>query len=118
MITSYRQLTVWQKSIDLVIETYRLTKLYPKEKLYGIISQTRRAAVSIPANIAEGFTRKHRQEYLQFIRIAFASGAELETHLIIAKKLNLATEKEFSLAEMLLNEVMKMLNSFIAKLAT
>src|SRR3989344_3246006 len=113
MITSYRQLTVWQKSIDLVIETYRLTKLYPKEKLYGIISQTRRAAVSIPANIAEGFTRKHRQEYLQFIRIAFASGAELETHLTIARELKLVSEENFEPLEKLLTEIMKMLNSFI-----
>lgn len=89
-MTSYQQLKVWQKSIELVIEIYRPTKLYPKEELYGITSQSRRATVSIPSNIAEGYTRKHRQEYTQFIRIAFGSGAELETQLIIAKKLKLA----------------------------
>jgi len=75
--------------MDLVMEIYRLTRLYPKEELYGITSQSRRAAVSIPSNLAEGYTRKHRQEYAQFTRVAFASGAELETQLIIAKKTGL-----------------------------
>jgi len=113
MLTSYQQLKVWQKSIDLVAEVYRLTKLYPKEELYGITIQSRRAAVSIPSNIAEGYTRKHRQEYIQFIRIAFGSGAELETQLIIGKKLKFAPPEEFKKSEDLLNEVMKMLNGLI-----
>jgi four helix bundle protein len=113
MLTSYKQLIVWQKSIDLVIEVYRLTKFYPKEELYAITNQTRRAVVSIPTNTAEGYTRKHRQEYVQFLRIAFASGAELETLLIIAKKLKLSPIKEFEKSEKLLNEVMKMLNALI-----
>lgn len=110
MLTSYRELKVWQKSIDLVIEVYRLTKLFPKEELYSLTNQMRRAAVSIPSNIAEGFTRKHRQEYTQFIRIAFGSGAELETQLTIAKKLELAPLKEFNSSDSLIVEVMKMLN--------
>jgi len=113
MLTSYQQLKVWQKSIDLVAEVYRLTKLYPKEELYGITIQSRRAAVSIPSNIAEGYTRKHRQEYIQFIRIAFGSGAELETQLIIGKKLKFAPSEEFKKSEDLLDEVMKMLNGLI-----
>jgi len=113
MLTSYQQLKVWQKSIDLVAEVYRLTKLYPKEELYGITIQSRRAAVSIPSNIAEGYTRKHRQEYIQFIRIAFGSGAELETQLIIGKKLKFAPSEEFKKSEDLLDEVMKMLNGII-----
>lgn len=90
-----------------------MTKFYPKEELYGITSQTRRAIVSIPANIAEGYTRKHRQEYAQFVRIAFASGAELETLVVIAKKLNLAPLPEFSKTDKLLNEVMEMLNGLV-----
>jgi len=100
---------VWQKSIDLVIEIYRLTKIFPREELYGLISQIKRAATSIPANIAEGYTRKHLQEYKQFIRIAFSSGAELETHLIIAKRLKFASQDEFKKSELLLIEIMKML---------
>lgn len=113
MLTSYQQLNVWQKSINLVIEVYRLTKLYPKEELYGITSQSRRATISIPSNIAEGYTRKHRQEYVQFLRIAFGSGAELETQLIIGEKLKFAPSEEFKKSGDLLNEIMKMLNSLI-----
>lgn len=113
MLTSYQQLKVWQKSIELVVEIYRLTKLYPKEELYGITSQSRRAAVSIASNIAEGYTRKHRQEYIQFTRVAFGSGAELETQLVIAKKLKFAPLEEFKKSEELLNEVMRMLNGLI-----
>lgn len=111
MLTSYRELKVWQKSIDLVVEIYRLTKLFPKEELYGIINQIRRAAVSIPSNIAEGYSRKHRQEYSQFIRVAFGSGAELETQLLIAIKLKFAASQEFQKSKELLAEVMRMLNN-------
>ena len=113
---SYKQLNVWQRSMELVIEVYRLTKLYPKEELYGITSQTRRAAVSIPSNIAEGYGRKHRQEYTQFTRISFASGAELETLLLIAKNLKLASDIEFKKSDGLLDEVMRLLNRMIISL--
>lgn len=113
MLTSYYELKVWQKGIELVTEIYKLTKLFPKEELYGLTIQMRRAVVSIPSNIAEGYTRKHRQEYLQFLRIAFASGAELETQLIISKKLNLVSPKESQTPDELLGQVMKMLNSLI-----
>ena len=117
MLNSYKDLTVWQRSIELVKEIYRLTKLFSKEELYGITNQIRRASVSIPANIAEGYTRKHRREYLQFVRISFASGAELETLLIIAKEINLSPPNEFQKSEELLNEIMKMLNKLSANLA-
>jgi len=116
MLNSYQDLKVWQKGVELVIEIYRLTKLFPKEELYGITSQIRRAAISIPTNIAEGYTRKHRQEYIQFVRISFASGAELENLLIISKKINLAKLNEFEKSDTLLNEIMKMLNSLINSL--
>ncbi len=76
----------------------------------------RRAVTSIPSNIAEGYARKHRPEYLQFVRIAFSSGAELETQLLIASKLNLAPEDAFEKPEALLAEVMKMLNKLITAL--
>jgi len=111
VINSYKDLTVWQKSIELVVEIYKLSELFPKSEMYGLASQMRRAAVSIPANIAEGFARKHRKEYSQFIRIAYASGAELETHLEIAKRLGFATVAQLQKAEKLLDEVMRMANS-------
>mgnify|MGYP001602722004 CR=1 FL=1 len=116
MINSYKDLIVWQKSFNLVIEIYKLSDLFPKSETYGLISQIRRCAVSIPSNIAEGFVRKHRKEYAQFISIAFGSGAELETQLLLSKTLGLVPEKEFTKSEELLNEVMKMLNSFSSKL--
>lgn len=115
-MNSYQELKVWQKSIELVEQIYRVTKSYPKEELYGLTSQTRRAAVSIPANIAEGYARKHRQEYIQFARIAFGSGAELETHLIIARRLQLASVQDIEGCQVLLNEVMRMLNALINSL--
>jgi four helix bundle protein len=88
MIKTYKDMIVWQKAIELVIEVYALTKKFPQEEIFGLTSQMRRASVSIPSNIAEGFTRRTRKEYAQFSRIAFGSGAELETQVIIAKRLN------------------------------
>ncbi len=111
MIKSYKDLIVWQKSIELVIEIYKLTKNFPKDEIYGLTSQIRRASVSIPSNIAEGFSRRHRKEYSQFIRIAFGSGAELETQLIISKKLKHSNDNEYQKIDSLLIEIMKMLNS-------
>ena len=118
MIQSYRDLIVWQKAIDLVVEVYGVTKSFPETERYGLTSQMRRAAVSIPANIAEGYARKHRQEYTQFIRVAFASGAELETHLVIAKRLGYIPQSSYDHIESLLTEIMKMLNKFIVTLQT
>ncbi|MBI5079466.1 four helix bundle protein [Candidatus Wolfebacteria bacterium] len=116
MINSYKDLIVWQKSIELVVEIYHLTNLFPKSEIYGLTNQMRRSAVSISSNIAEGYSRKHRQEYIQFIRIAFGSGAELETQIIIAKRLKLASSDKFNKSEALLNEVMKMLNKLNSSL--
>jgi len=116
MLGSYQDLIVWQRSIDLVGEIYRLTSFFPKSETYGLTNQMRRAAVSIPSNIAEGYARKHRQEYIQFSRISFSSGAELETQIIIAKRLKLAPVSEFEKSEELLDETMKMLNKLIASL--
>jgi len=107
---SYRELLVWQKSIELVAEIYKLISHFPKSELFALTTQVRRAAVSIPSNIAEGYTHKHKAEYIQFLRIAFGSGAELETQLCIAKKVGLAEEKLFMISDGLLSEVMRMLN--------
>lgn len=116
MLGTYKNLVVWQKSIDLVIEIYRLTSLFPKTELYGLTNQMRRASVSIPSNIAEGYTRKHRREYIQFCRVAFGSGAELETQIIIARRLEFVPLMEFKKSDELLDEIMKMLNRLIASL--
>ena len=116
MLNSYKDLIVWQKSIDLVVEIYRLTDLFPKSEIYGLTNQMRRSAVSIPSNIAEGYNRKHRQEYIQFIRIAFGSGAELETQIIIVKRLELVLSNRLKKVESLLVEVMKMLNKLNSSL--
>ncbi|MFH1061557.1 MAG: four helix bundle protein [Candidatus Omnitrophota bacterium] len=87
-IRSFRDLKIWSEGISLVKEIYELTKGFPKEESYGLSSQMRRAAVSIPSNIAEGFRRKYNKEYKQFLNISLGSLAELETQTVIAKELN------------------------------
>ena len=86
-VKSYRDLKVWQKGMDLVVESYRVAALLPAHELYGLASQIRRAAVSIPANIAEGNGREHLGDYLRHIAIAHGSLMELETHFLIAERL-------------------------------
>jgi len=108
-LQSYKQLTVWQKAIDLASEIYRLTDKFPKQEQYGLTSQMRRAAISIPSNIAEGYKRRHRAEYLQFLSIANGSAAELETQLILARRLLPHLDGDFSKSECLLDEILKML---------
>lgn len=117
-LKSYKELIVWQKSVQLAVKIYKITDRYPKSELYGLTHQTRKSAVSIPSNIAEGSTRQHLQEYLQFLNVALASAAELETQLIIARELTyLRPEESDSFAEMLV-EITKMLNVLIRKLRT
>jgi len=89
MINSYKDLDVWKKSIELVKKVYFTTKGFPKEEIYGLVNQMRRCAVSIPSNIAEGKTRQHINEYIQFLYISLGSCAELESQVIIAKRIRL-----------------------------
>ncbi|HUV51091.1 MAG TPA: four helix bundle protein [Anaerolineae bacterium] len=86
-IKSYRDLEVWQKAMELVVQCYQITKGFPVNEVYGLASQLQRAAVSVPANIAEGRSRQHNKEFIQHISIAYGSLAELETHIEIAKRL-------------------------------
>ena len=116
MIESYKELIVWQKAIDLVVELYTLTEKFPKEDIYGLTSQMRRASVSIPSNIAEGRSRGSRREFRQFLLVAYGSGGELETQIEIAKRLPSTKNFNFYKVDQLLNEVMKILNTIIAKL--
>ncbi|HEX5504766.1 MAG TPA: four helix bundle protein [Thermomicrobiales bacterium] len=84
---SYRDLLVWQKAVDLVEEVYLATRAWPREELYGLTNQVRRAVVSVPANIAEGQGRNSRAEFMQFLAVARGSLHEVETHLVIARRL-------------------------------
>lgn len=115
-LKSYRDLIVWQKSINLVVIIYTLTRDFPKEEIYGLSSQLRRAAVSIPSNIAEGRYRGSKKDFIRFLRIAFASGAEIETQIEIAKRLEKMKNLNFKTVQSLLSEIMRMLNAIIKKL--
>ena len=95
---------------------YLLTNAFPKTEVFGLTSQMRRAAVSIPSNIAEGYSRGHHAEYIQFLRVAFGSAAELETQLIVSKELEFMNANNFTETEALLQEVLKMLNKLILSL--
>lgn len=116
MIKSYRELEVWQKAFLLSLLVYKATKKFPKEELYGLVSQIRRAVVAIATNIAEGSARGHLAEYVQFLRIAYASGAESETLLLLSKELGYLSDRDYLKLKDLLNEIMKMLNVMIRKL--
>lgn len=116
-LSSYRELGVWRKGIDLVEAVYRLTRTFPPEERYGLVSQMQRAAVSVPANIAEGYGRVHRGDYVHHLSVARGSLLELETHLTIAVRIHLATQEQADEACALLEEVSKMLRSLIASLS-
>ncbi|MDX8523921.1 four helix bundle protein [Mesorhizobium sp. MSK_1335] len=116
-INSYKDLIVWQQTMDLAVATYALTKVWPKEELYGLTSQIRRSATSIPANIAEGYGRDNTGSYQQFLRIAQGSLKELETHLQIAERIGLAARDEVHHMLSATEAVGKMLRQLIIKLA-
>jgi four helix bundle protein len=115
-ISNYRSLLVWQKAMALAAEIYRLTAAYPRVETYGLVSQMRRCAVSVPSNIAEGSKRGTRKDYRHFLYIAYGSGAELETQLALAKTLGMGAELSQEKAVALLDEVMRMLNTMTNKL--
>jgi len=116
VIKEYKDLKIWQKGIEIVSDIYILTKKFPKEELYGLTSQIRRSAISIPSNIAEGFRRYHNKEYRQFLYISLGSCAELETQIAIAKNLKYITEeKEIELTEKL-DHICRMTSNLIKKL--
>lgn len=113
-IESFKQLIVWQKSVELTIEIYRVSALFPKAELYGLVSQMRRASTAVPSNIAEGKKRGTRKDFLRFLRIADGSAAELETQIIISKRL--FPQIVFAKCDSLLEEVQKMLTTMIKNL--
>jgi len=115
-ISSYKDLVVWQKAMLLVKSTFLLTASFPENEMYGLTSQMRRAAVAIPSNIAEGYGRHSSKSYIQFLSIAYGSGLELETQLLIVKDLRYCSDEVFHQAEQLLTEVLKMLHTLRTKL--
>jgi four helix bundle protein len=109
MVQSFRDLLVWQRSIQLTVAIYRVTQGFPREEIYGLTSQIRRAAVSIPSNIAEGHGRLSRGEYRQFLGVARGSNFEVQTQIEIARALSIGDQKLLNEAEGLSHEVGKMI---------
>ena len=110
---NYKDLIVWQKSIDLVEEIYKVTSLLPNEELYGLSIQLKRAAVSIPSNIAEGYERNTTKDYIKFLSIAKASRAEVETQLYICKRLGFLSDEDIKIAFDLCDEIKRMIISML-----
>lgn len=115
-IKDYKDLKIWQKGVEIVEKIYSCTDIFPKDELYGLSSQMRRASISVPANIAEGFVRKHRKEYAHFLSISLGSLAELDTQLIISKNRNYISEGIHSEILKELYHEMRMISSLLNKL--
>jgi four helix bundle protein len=107
----YQELKVWQLGMDVSVDIYKLTETFPSKEIYGLTSQTRRAAVSIPANIAEGHQRDTTKDYLRFLSIARGSLAELETHLLIATRLGFSKSNHVEPILVKLESLSRMLRS-------
>jgi four helix bundle protein len=117
-VQSFRDLLVWQKSMDLTTAVYRITQSFPREEMFGLTSQLRRSAVSIPSNIAEGQGRLNTREFRQFLGVARGSNCELQTQLEIARRLGLGNSQLLNDAESLSHEVGKMIYAILGKLRT
>lgn len=115
-IRNFKELKIWQKGIEIVKEIYSITKEFPKEEIYGLTSQMRRAAVSIPCNVAEGFKRFHSKEFRQFLHIVLGSAAELETLLIVAKELGFIQPVSLQYVFDDLDHISKMTSALLGKL--
>lgn len=115
-VKSYRDLLVWQKALDLVEAVYKVTRQFPKEELYGLSSQLRRCAVSVPSNIAEGHARHSSAEFRNFLSIASGSLAEVETKLLIATRLKYLNSKDFQQIMTQHEEVSRMLSALQSKI--
>ena len=113
---TFRELLVWQKSMNFVTEVYKVSKLFPKEENFGLTSQIRRSAVSIPSNILEGYGREGLNDYLRFLNIAMSSLFELQTQLEIAFNLEYVKREKFNKLHELSREIERMLSSFIRTL--
>ena len=117
LVRSYRDLLVWQKAVDLVADCYGVAKQLPRSEIYGLVTQLQRAAVSIPANIAEGHGREHLGDYLHHLSIANGSLMELETHIIVAERLNYLGANDVEHILSLSGELSRMLTGLTKKLS-
>lgn len=115
-IKSFRELDIWKKGIELVKKIYGITAKFPASELYGLTSQMRRSAVSIPSNVAEGFRRRHSKEFKQFLSIALGSLAELETQLVIAEELHYLESKNGNRILELIDHISRMIANLVKKL--
>lgn len=115
-MSTFKDLLVWQKGMNLVTECYKTTKKFPKEELFGLTSQIRRSAISIPSNIAEGYGRNGKNDYLKFLNISLSSLFEYQTQIVIAYNIDYLTELEFNNLYEKSREVERMLVSFIDKI--
>jgi len=115
-IHDYRDLNVWKDSMDLAVDIYTVTRGFPREETFGLTTQMRRAAASIPANIAEGFGRAQRRSFVQFLRIAQGSLKELETHTVLSSRVRLLAEGQASDLGVRYAKLGKMLVSFVRSL--
>jgi len=115
-VKSYKDLLIWQKGIDLVVEVYKAVKTFPREELFALSDQIRRSSVSVPSNIAEGQARQHTAEFRQFLHVSLGSLAELDTQTIIANKLGYLSEETLSSISNGITELRKMISSLISKL--
>mgnify|MGYP002630504255 CR=1 FL=1 len=115
-IRSYKDLIIWKKAIDLVVDIYKIVKSFPREELYALSDQIKRSAVSVPSNIAEGQSRQHTGEFRQFLYIALGSLAELDTQLIIAHRLGYIDSRNNEMLATEVLELRKMIFSLISKL--
>ena len=109
----HKKLNVWQKAVDLSVDTYRITESFPKSELFGLVSQMRRAAVSVPANIAEGAARTGAKDQLHFLSIARASLSELDTHLEIALRIKFVSGTDAQLVSSLMTDVDRLLYGYM-----
>jgi len=116
MLTNYKELKVWQKAYQLCLEIYKVTKSFPKEETYGLISQIRRAAVSVPSNIAEGYGRKTVGEYIQALYIAYGSNCELETQVLLSGDLGYIKGENLERLQKDVGDVERMLKGLIRSL--
>ncbi len=115
-ILSYRDLLIWKKSMELIVDIYKVSAKFPKEEIYGLTSQIRRASISVPSNIAEGYGRRSTGDYKRFLNIALGSLFEFQTQLEVSKRLNYLEENEFEPLNNLSIEIERMTNSLISKL--
>ncbi|MBV6627767.1 MAG: four helix bundle protein [Rivularia sp. (in: Bacteria)] len=115
-INDFKDLKIWQKGMDIAEKCYFLTKQFPRDELYGMVQQIRRAAASIPANIAEGYGRRTTSDYIRFINIAQGSMNELQTHLILSQRVGLCMQKDIESILSLIEEETRMIIALIKKL--